>query len=493
MKAVFREDFFDSLFVRRDAHVNKTVSKTTWSGDHDEIFGMPCANLTMEAKLKDELGAVVTLALLPGKYGYESPVFGRKDSILYLKEMYAYSKEFLGKYTNIYVGEKNVKIDLRGNGDEFFCNIHESENPFTGAVHTDPEMTGMSSSVSGMYAPGPTAPPIPTASPSSMHWNGYMGGNAWWNCYAGQSKNSSFAGAQIEWILSREKTGIEPFRVDFAVGMTLETHLATTDTVFFMARPLATFDITGTDKHLSRVQMILSMISGDEDTAIGALGLGFSIKPIGLLEVFGEYIGEFGEYTAAQRAVGHDLVHQRAHAAYGGFRIEPEIKLEKELTITPFVEASFWWVGGDRGNPYQSNEDYVSFEDVDTFLILEDNEFGLDVDCNYNAVKTEIGVRFETFELSFRFGTFRANFAPDQDLYGKAPMGAHFRRLLGNELDIRFNWKLKESVHIGLAAAFLFDGFFWDDTVRSRFIGVTPASGTGTDAAMGVAELKVVF
>ncbi|MHC5039905.1 MAG: hypothetical protein ACYTHM_21575 [Planctomycetota bacterium] len=490
--AVYREDFFDSLFTRRDLE-----HSATWGRDRDEVFGMPKLSLTLEAKLKDELGAVLNIGLVPGVYGYEAPLLGQKNSTLYLKEMYVYAKEFLGKYTNLYVGEKNVCIDLRENGDEFYCNILESENPFTGAVHTDPAFTGVSSSVTGVYAPAENPPsvagPPPLSSPSGMHWNPYLGGNAWWNHYANQSKHSTFAGAQVEWILSRDKTGREPFRVDFAIGMIYESHLARTDTIFFLARPLITFDLTKTHKHLSRVQVILSMIAADEDTAMGALGLGFSIKPLPLLEVFAEYIGEFGEYTAAWRAVGHDLAHQRAHAAYGGARVEPEIKLGKALSLTPFFECSFWWLSGDRGDPYQSNEDYVSFEDVDTFLIMEDNEFGLDVDCNYNAIKVELGARLETITLSIRIGSFRANYAPHQDLYGKPPYGASFKRLMGNEVDILFEWRFKECVRVKLGAAFLFDGFFWDETVRSRGTGTSFGAGTGTDAALAMAELGMEF
>jgi hypothetical protein len=191
-----------------------------------------------------------------------------------------------------------------------------------------------------------------------------------------------------------------------------------------------------------------------------------------------------------------DLIHQRAHAAYGGVRFEPEIKIQKQLSITPFVEASFWWVGGDRGNPFQSNEDFVSFEDVDTFLIIEDNDFGLDIDCNYNAFKMEIGARFETFELSFRFGTFRALFAPHQDVYGKPPWGPSYRRLIGNELDIRLEWRLKESVKVRFGAAFLFDAYFLDDFVRARSIqmgAATPGIGTGMESALGMAELELEF
>ena len=494
LAAVFREDFFDSFFPRRDV-----ASPGTWDKDRDEIFGIPRLSLTLQAKLKDELGAVVTLALVPGTYGFEAPLFGAKNSFIYVEEMYAYAKDFLGDYTDLYVGEKNVKIDLRENGDEFFCNILQSENPFTGAVHTDPALTGISTSVSGDYSlddpPAALAVP-PLSSPGGMHWNPYLGGNAWWNNYAGQSKNSTFVGAQVAWALSRDKTGHEPFQVDFAIGMVLESHLARTDTVFFLCRPLITFDITGTFKHLSRIQFILSMISGDKDTAVGALGLGFSIKPVAELELFAEYMGQFGEYTAAQRDPGCDKIHQRAHAAYGGIRVEPEIKLQKQLSITPFVEASFWWIGGDRGDPYQSNEDFISFEDVDTFMIVEDNDFGLDIDCNYNAIKTEIGVRFETFELSIRFGSFRVNFAPHQDLYGKAPWGASYHRLIGNEIDLRVEWRLKESVRVRIGAGFLFDAFFLDDTTRARSMlmgNPAPGHGSGRETAMGIAELMLEF
>ncbi|GEM_PF-3593557 len=489
LQGVFREDSFDSVFPQRDLH-----NPGTWTRDHDEIIGVPVMNVSLEAKIKDELGAVLTLGLGPGSYGVDSPLLGRRESLVFLEEIYAYSKEFLGKYTNLYVGSKNVRIDLRGNGDEFFCNLLASENPFTGAVHTDPGLTGMPQSVSGIYAPAydPADPTTPIAanlpngsSGFGMHWNPYLGGNAWWNQYAGQSKNSAFAGVQLEWILSRDKTGLEPFRVDFAVGKVLETQMANTDTVFFVARPLATFDITGTHKHkhFSRIQAVLSMISGDDDTALGALGFGFSIKPLPFLEVFAEYMGQFGEYTAAYRPDGKELIHQGAHAGYGGVRVEPEIKIEKQLSFTPFAEFSLWWIGGDRGDPHQSNHDYVSFEDVDTFLIMEDNEFGLDVDSNYNAIKAEIGARFETVELSVRFGTFHALFPPSHDVYGNPPDGgSSYRKLYGNELNIRLSWKVKECVKLGLGAGLLFDAFFWKDTLGAR-----------EEMSLGIAEIMVEF
>lgn len=499
LKAAFREDFFDALFARRNPDL-----PGTWRADHDEIFGVPCLSLFLEAKLKDNLGAVLRMGLAPGYYGMEAPVLGMKNSTAYFEELYVYGREFLGQYTNVYIGEKNVRVDLRENGDEFFCNILQSENPFTGAVHTDPALTGIPDPVSGVWSPAmpgsTTYPFTPLAypygsSPGGMFWNGYLGGNAWWNNYAKQASHSTFAGAQVEWVTSREKTGLEPFRMDFAIGKVLETQMANTDTLFFMARPLVTLDLTNTHKHWSRLQIIAALLMPDKDIGMGALGFGASIRPHPAVELFAEYIGEFGEYTSAQRNPGKDKVHQESHAAYAGFRLEPEIKVAKDTAVIPFGEFSFWFVGGDRGDPYANeNNDFISMEDVDTFLIMEDNDFGLDVDCNYRAFKGEVGVRFETMELSVRYGVFHVLYAPNQTAYGAPPFGGKsFSRELGNEVDLRFTLKLQECVKINLVAAFLFDAFFWDETVRARGLRPNPWESTGTDAAMGLAELLLEF
>ncbi len=474
LQTVWREDFFDSVFPRNDHPAPYSNGQ-----DHDELYINPLMTLKMRVELPDSFFGTLELKTVPDYYGMEQGLAGNNNNFFHIEQANIGAEEFLGKGFSISLGIMPVKLDLRGNGDSFYVNVSESENPFTGAVHTNPAIHFVPADVTG--APR-------GIEGSGYEWNPFLGGNAWWNNYQGQSKNSEFAGFGLEY-----KGFDDIFCLDVWGGFTLETGLTGIDTFLFLAVPKIKFDLSGTGQDKSTVQAVFSMIQGDKDTAIGALGFGFDIWFIkDWVEVFCEYVGQFGEYTSETRTGAHDKTHQASHAFYAGARFEPKVLDAPDFR--PFFEMSYWWVGGDDGNPMRENRDFVSYESVGTLLIMESSSVGLDVDCNYRALKWELGFKLETFEFSVRYGMFHLIHSPYKPYYKYPPDGAnHYSKILGNEVDVRFSIKVQEHLSVSAVAAMVFDAMFWDESTESRGVRPLPWQGSGTDAGLGYLEIKLEF
>ncbi len=474
LQTVWREDFFDSVFPRNDHSAPYSNGL-----DQDELFINPYVSLKLKAELPECFYGILELKTLPDAYGMEQGYGGTNSNFFHIEQANLGAEEFLGKGFSISLGIMPVKVDLRGNGDCFFANISESENPFTGAIHTWPEKNFIPWEVTG-------APSGITG--SGYEWNPFLGGNAWWNNYRGQSKYSEFAGFGLCY-----KGLDDMFSLDVWGGFTMETGLTGVDTFVALAVPKLKFDLSGTEQDKSTVQILLSVLQGDKDTVVASMGFGFDIWFYkDWFEVFFEYVGQFGEYTAEKRTPGHDLTHHVGNAFYGGTRIEP--RFDERIDLRPFFEISYWWISGDDGDPNDVNRDYLSFEDVDTMIIMEGKDIGLDVDCNYRALKWEIGLKFENFEFSVRYGMFYLIHAPKKSYYGNPPDGhAHYSKMLGNEVDIRFSFKVQEHVTISAVAGLVFDAEFWDESTESRQVRPLPWQGSGTDAGVGLLEFKLDF
>jgi hypothetical protein len=106
----------------------------------------------------------------------------------------------------------------------------------------------------------------------------------------------------------------------------------------------------------------------------------------------------------------------------------------------------------------------MSFESVESGLLVEGGTYGFDIDTNYRAVKIEVGLNIEFLRLSVFWGNYWANHAP----LGNVGSTANIRDRIGNEVDIRLNVRLRENVHLGIAAAFLFQSDFFPGLVRER-------------------------
>lgn len=117
-----------------------------------------------------------------------------------------------------------------------------------------------------------------------------------------------------------------------------------------------------------------------------------------------------------------------------------------------FFDASFWYISGDDDDPNrETNNDLVTYEDIDTTLIMEDNDYGLDVDQNYWAIKFKTGCSLkpltkEDIRLEILYAHFSAIDAP----------GNRSKRM-GDEVDIRVIWEYSPDLMFALSCGFLFN------------------------------------
>jgi hypothetical protein len=124
-----------------------------------------------------------------------------------------------------------------------------------------------------------------------------------------------------------------------------------------------------------------------------------------------------------------------------------------------WVEASIWWLTGDR-NPSDSHDQaFQSYENVDQFLVLEDDEVGLDFDTNYRALKLSAGWGLGPGLLSpgdlggrLDLGWFEL----DEALPGVFGTGLTGRDDLGIELDASVVWQAFEALDFRVRGGWLF-------------------------------------
>lgn len=97
------------------------------------------------------------------------------------------------------------------------------------------------------------------------------------------------------------------------------------------------------------------------------------------LEVFVEAYGQLGSLI---EEAGIKVDKEAAWAAQAGLRRRFE-----EF----WIEASVAWLTGDQNPADGSDQAFQSYENVDQFLLVEDNEVGLDLDTNLRSVKLSAG------------------------------------------------------------------------------------------------------
>ncbi len=165
------------------------------------------------------------------------------------------------------------------------------------------------------------------------------------------------------------------------------------------------------------------------DRHVGTVGGGIDYHLSDFWELYGELYGQFGDRGgegAGQLGARHTWFDRRSE---------------------PYLELSF---------EYRSR-DFISYENVDTFRILEDDILGLDVDNNYWAVKLRAGLNLEPalnedILLELRYGYFRT-----------AEGVGGIARQLGHEIDLTLRWRVDESVTLSAGAAALLDSEHFED------------------------------
>jgi hypothetical protein len=140
----------------------------------------------------------------------------------------------------------------------------------------------------------------------------------------------------------------------------------------------------------------------------------------------------------------------------------------------PMVGVEFLLVTGNEADTTEDDyEGFVSYEDNDDLIVLEDNEFGFDVDQNYQVIKIRGGI---TGELA---GSVKDNFSLEV-LVGIAKLDEEIATVtgdedgLGNEVDIKASWMANKNVKLYGGIGMLFGSDVMEEVL-------SPATGTSED------------
>jgi len=123
------------------------------------------------------------------------------------------------------------------------------------------------------------------------------------------------------------------------------------------------------------------------------------------------------------------------------------------------LQATATWVSGDRRGDDRKEGRFLSYEDNDATLIVEGNEFGLDIDTNYETFQLSAGVPIpaggatispQVLLAFFRF--LQAVPLPPDPAFGVSGRS----RSLGTEVDATLDAALSRQLSLGVGAAWLF-------------------------------------
>ena len=201
--------------------------------------------------------------------------------------------------------------------------------------------------------------------------------------------------------------------------------------VFVEALPTPKLSLTGTIANIS------GEFSGSNLWIVGS-GVDYNISEE--VELFGEFYFNFG-------GIRKGIEKRNAYGTNFGARY---VYMEKL-----WLETSYWYLSGDKNPTDGEDNSFQSYEGVDQFLIVEENELGLDIDTNYNALKVSGGYgpltigKEKNLLARIDIGLFNFN----EPLYG--PAGTKFisSQNIGTEVDVTLDCEYSQNTTFTIKAA----------------------------------------
>lgn len=395
----FRDDFFADAVLGPD---------TT---DLDEDFFDPRLGLHFDIQLQNNIRAAIEIEneerdeqLHRSSRGnhYITSRTSPDNFQFDFEKAYVEIGEFLLEGVTLRGGIIPHKYALRANGQSFFLDFREAESPF--ATHSDTHALG----VLATYQP---------IQQLQFYADGFY-----------------FVTAESNF--SRRDETVTGINLDMYLPKTVQGKDQSTVTLvrFF--------------------NLMFAAIQGDNSSPIWCLGLGFDYFVSGspqtyLVEMYGELLFQFGEYERKNLPPVFSTRDQDhlALGAYLGCRF-----MYQKSKWQPFIDISYWYISGDDDDPDAgTNRDLVTYENIDSTLIIEDNDYGLDVDSNYWALKVQTGVNLrnllaEEVQLQFLYALFQTV---------DSPGGTSHR--LGEEFDVRLIWEYTADLNLALVSGYLWN------------------------------------
>lgn len=339
--------------------------------------------------------------------------------MLEVDQAYVHIDEFCFKELSVRLGIQEIVYDLLGNGNPFFLALGRSEDAFDNNFQTP------GNGVLELNGPGQAG----TVEAGGIRL-----------CYSKKTKRLQFKGEAI-----------------FAT--TVETRQFDLDRDLFAL--VGTITIPHEKDCVAKIMMTLAGMSHNPASRIWTYGMGSLVKATKSLEIFAEAYGQTGTYwdnfdPAVDNPPGPALSNetesliQQSFGGFGGFKYTGLKSAWK-----PFIGAEWWWLSGDPDRTDRKQQNFISYEDVDDTIILEENNYGYDLDTNYSALKFRAGFKpGKDWELSMLYGNFRT---------GRAVKRGAFPgyEKIGDELDIQLKWDYTEDITFRAGAGFLWNGKYF--------------------------------
>ncbi|MBI4563577.1 MAG: hypothetical protein HY716_02660 [Planctomycetes bacterium] len=218
------------------------------------------------------------------------------------------------------------------------------------------------------------------------------------------------------------------------------------------------YDLSAQVSKGSRIGVIVAVnhfpgdVAGKEGhSGVITIGAGASLKDIGTqgLELFGEFYFQTGDAGMDPAGTGETL-------DAGGFAVNVGAHFDFQADNIPWVEGSFTLLSGDDDFADGDVDNFLSYENVNDLLIIENPYFGFNWNTNMTAVKISGGL-----SLTAGGGALKNNvnlkailgFVTTTEDVGVAPNQTD---TLGTELDVYATWWYSKQVALELQAGFLF-------------------------------------
>ncbi|MGH9363443.1 MAG: hypothetical protein ACRD2T_16155, partial [Thermoanaerobaculia bacterium] len=172
-------------------------------------------------------------------------------------------------------------------------------------------------------------------------------------------------------------------------------------------------------------------------------------QEVNFVELFGEIYFQQGTYARNATATGEDIDQEEAFAVNLGGKLKTQ-KLGA-WEFVPYVEASYVEVTGDDDSTDDENQNFVSLENNNRTLIVENGYYGYDIDTNYRGVRLAGGFDVKKFHFEILYAFFELQ----DNSGGRVAGGASSSPKLGDEIDLTLGYEYSENLKLQFQTGWL--------------------------------------
>jgi len=355
--------------------------------------------------------------------------------IMELSEAYLEARQFLHKNLSISVGLLRLNYPLIPDSEHgtFLLAIGESEDPFAGTIYAN-------------WPDGRAGKPGEYSNHFSWNEPGRAGSVEAGGIRLSHTYKSGFG-------LAKQQRRFVETQFDFIATTTYETLYFNQDRDIIGIIGRFWYPLRKQPTLWGQVAILTYGVKAN--SRIWTLGGGLAYRATRSLTIYGEAYGQTGDLCDGFKTRPSDdpwhwlstkngTIIQQAFGGYMGIRYEtkPTGRSGPFARWRPYFDISYWWISGDK-NPYDKrNQDFLTYEDVDTTMILEEDRYGCDLDTNYEALKLIVGCKPHS---KVRMYIVLANVRRARDYTAKDR--------IGREIDLVIRWQYTEdlSFKFGLA------------------------------------------